>query len=131
MLALPLPPYSLLPICLLYFTRGVPPAILEFMSIQVQQTPNPNARKFVLADHRFAGSRNFDSVQSAAADPVAARLFALPGVYNVLMAQDFITVNKRPEVAWDELEAAVIAVLVETVDVSPLTSARTKPDSSG
>src|SRR5690606_30086494 len=89
---------------------------------QVQQTPNPNARKFALADHRFAESRNFGSAESAAVDPVAARLFALPGVYNVLMAQDFVTVNKRPEVAWEPLEAAVIAVLAETLDQHPLTS---------
>jgi hypothetical protein len=101
------------------------------MSIQVQQTPNPNARKFVLADHRFAGSRNFDSAESAAADPVAARLFALPGVYNVLMAQDFVTVNKRPEVAWDALEAAVIAVLAETLDSSLLSPTRNDPKPKG
>ncbi len=81
------------------------------MSIQVQQTPNPNARKFILPGHRFAQSRNFSSAESAAADPVARRLFGLEGVYNVLMAQDFVTVNKRPDVAWEALEAAVIALL--------------------
>ncbi|MCC6166445.1 MAG: NifU N-terminal domain-containing protein [Caldilineaceae bacterium] len=85
------------------------------MSIQVQQTPNPNARKFILPGHRFAQSRNFSSAESAAADPVARQLFGLEGVYNVLMAQDFVTVNKRPDVAWEALEAAVIAVLADSL----------------
>lgn len=89
------------------------------MSIQVQQTPNPNARKFVLPAHRFAQSCNFGSAESAAADPVAQRLFGLEGVYNVFMAQDFVTVNKRPDVAWEPLEAAVLAVLAVTLNREP------------
>lgn len=92
------------------------------MSIQVCRTPNPNAHKYVLAVHRFAAARNFASPESAASDPVAATLFTLPGVYNVFMAQDFVTVNKRPEVAWDTLDAAVIAVLADTLDRQPSTS---------
>jgi hypothetical protein len=89
------------------------------MSIQVQQTPNPNARKFVLPAHRFTQSRNFGSAEMAAADPLARRLFGLEGVYNVFMAQDFVTVNKRPDVAWEPLEAAVITVLTDTLNRQP------------
>jgi hypothetical protein len=81
------------------------------MSIRVQQTPNPNARKFVLPEKRFVESYNFASAAAAAANPLAAQLFALAGVYNVLLAQDFVTVNKRPEAAWEPLEAQVMDVL--------------------
>ena len=75
-------------------------------SIEVRQTPNPNARKFVLAGVRFEGSRNY-SLGDMVDDPLAARLLTLEGVYNVLLAQDFVTVNKVPDVEWPALQAAV------------------------
>jgi hypothetical protein len=90
------------------------------MSIQIRPTPNPNARKFVLSRVRFATSRNFTGGNftegnftggSTVDELLAAQLLALPGVYNVLLAQDFVTVNKTPETAWPPLEAAVVELL--------------------
>jgi hypothetical protein len=80
--------------------------------IQIQQTPNPNARKFVLPGIRFAGSRNY-SLSDEVDDVLAARLLRLEGVYNVFMAQDFVTVNKAPQMEWPPLQAAVESILVE------------------
>jgi hypothetical protein len=74
--------------------------------IEVRQTPNPNARKFVLAGVRFVGSRNF-SLGDEVDHPLAQRLLALDGVYNVLLAQDFVTVNKVPYAEWPPLQSAV------------------------
>lgn len=85
------------------------------MSIQIRPTPNPNARKFVLSRVRFTTSRNFTGGNftggSTVDEPLAAQLLTLPGVYNVLLAQDFVTVNKTPETAWPPLEAAVVELL--------------------
>jgi hypothetical protein len=95
------------------------------MSIQIRPTPNPNARKFVLSRVRFTTSRNFTRGNftegnftegnftggSTVDEPLAAQLLTLPGVYNVLLAQDFVTVNKTPETAWPPLEAAVVELL--------------------
>ncbi len=86
------------------------PAGANPYAIDVRPTPNPNARKFVLAGVRFAGSRNY-ALGSAVDDPLAARLLALEGVYNVLLAQDFVTVNKVPAVEWPALQAAVTTIL--------------------
>ncbi len=74
--------------------------------IEVRQTPNPNARKFVLAGVRFVGSHNF-SLGDEVDHPLAQQLLTLEGVYNVLLAQDFVTVNKLPHVEWPPLQAAV------------------------
>lgn len=79
-------------------------------SIEVRQTPNPNARKFVLAGVRFDGSHNYALGQTVD-HPLAAQLLALEGVYNVLLAQDFVTVNKMPDVEWPPLQAAVERLL--------------------
>ena len=83
------------------------------MSLVVQKTPNPNARKFVLPQTLFERPQNFSSIQSAAEYALAVRLLALEGVYNVFWAQDFVTVNKRPDVDWDALEAAVCVVICD------------------
>jgi hypothetical protein len=82
--------------------------------IDVRQTPNPNARKFVLHGVRFDGSRNY-SLGAVVDDPLAERLLKLEGVYNVLMVQDFVTVNKVPEVEWPALQAAIEKLLADFI----------------
>jgi hypothetical protein len=79
--------------------------------ILVQKTPNPNAIKFVLPGKRFAQPLNVSSATAATAHPLAQRLFALPGVYNVFMVQDFVTVNKRPEITWEALTPLILDIL--------------------
>jgi len=74
-------------------------------------TPNPNARKSVLPGVRFAQPRNVSTAADAAADALTARLFALEGVYNVFCAQDFVTINKRPDLPWEPVETAVLGIL--------------------
>ncbi len=81
------------------------------MEIHARPTPNPNALKFVIDGVRFAQPQNFASADAAAEHPLAARLFALEGVYNVFLAQDFVTVNKRPETPWQPLTEQVQALL--------------------
>lgn len=83
------------------------------MQVQVHQTPNPNARKYILPGRRFAAPLNAARAGEAAAHPLAQALFALDGVYNVFMAQDFVTVNKLPALDWEELEPEVLAVIVD------------------
>ena len=86
------------------------------MPIQVQPTPNPNARKFILPAVRFDRSQNYtidDLTGGRVDDPLAQRLLALAGVYNVLLARDFVTVNKVPQAEWPPLIAAVTAILDE------------------
>jgi hypothetical protein len=59
--------------------------------------------KFVLPARIFPKPLSFASAQEAAAHPLATAIFALGGVYNVFMVQDFVTVNKLPDVAWETL----------------------------
>lgn len=83
------------------------------MEIQVQQTPNPNARKFILPGTNFDKPLSFADATIAHTHPLASALFALGGIYNVFMVQNFVTVNKYPDVAWDELEGAVSRTIVQ------------------
>lgn len=79
--------------------------------------------KFVVQGHLFPRPLSFPSAAAAAAHPLAARLFALDGVYNVFMVQDFVTINKRPDLAWEPLIQEVTAILTEYL-VNPAQAGR-------
>lgn len=82
------------------------------MAVRFQQTPNPNAGKFV-ADRRVVEgkSKSFFNPTQAQTDPIASALFGVPGVASVFMVEDFVTVTKAPSAEWTELAPVVIATL--------------------
>ena len=79
--------------------------------ISVQQTPNPTALKYILPAKHFAKPLSFPSAEAATDHPLAAQLFALGAIYNVFMVQDFVTVNKLPDVPWTPLQVQVQKIL--------------------
>jgi len=87
------------------------------MPVHVQQTPNPNARKFVLPRKMFDRPLNISSAQEAAHHPLAQQLFALAPVYNVFMVQDFVTVNKYPDAPWDGLEEEIVRIVAAYFEI--------------
>lgn len=87
------------------------------MPVKIQQTPNPNARKFVLPAKYFAQPLSFAGADAAAAHPLAAQLFALGLVYNVFMVQDFITINKVPDADWALLEQRVSQLIANHFEI--------------
>jgi Scaffold protein Nfu/NifU N terminal len=66
--------------------------------------------KFTL-DVRVDGMLNARTEQEAASDPLAAAVLALPGVSAVFRTADFVTVTREPDVPWDDLVAAIEAVI--------------------
>jgi hypothetical protein len=75
-------------------------------------SPNPNALRFQL-DITLPGTINFSNPAEAAADPFAAKVFAVEGVTSLFGVNDFVTVNRRPGVEWDPIIAAVQAAAAE------------------
>jgi Fe-S cluster biogenesis protein NfuA len=70
----------------------------------IEDTPNPNAVKFVLKDRLTWGTaRSFNSVESAAADPLASKLFAISHVVNVYYTDKWITVTQDGAADWPAL----------------------------
>jgi Fe-S cluster biogenesis protein NfuA len=70
----------------------------------IEDTPNPNAVKFLLKDRLTWGTAcSFDSAESAAADPLAAKLFAIPHVVNVYYMDKWITVTQDGAADWPKL----------------------------
>lgn len=89
------------------------------IQITVEGTPNPNAAKFVL-DRDLPGeeSRSYFDAESAAADPLAERLFGVDGVRALLFVENFITVTKTKDLEWpgllEEIEEAIREGLAST-----------------
>ena len=77
---------------------------------EIEDTPNPNAVKFVLKDRLTWGTaRSFDNAAAASADTLAAELFAIPHVVNVYYMDKWITVTQDGEADWPELVRKVAA----------------------
>src|SRR5215210_2592642 len=70
----------------------------------IEETPNPNAVKFILKEAVTAGTtRSFHSAEEAADDPLAAPLFAVGDISSVFYMDKMITVEKEEEADWDDL----------------------------
>jgi Fe-S cluster biogenesis protein NfuA len=71
---------------------------------EIEATPNPNARKFILKEPLTWGvSRAFDNAQQAEEDALASQLFAIDHVTNVFYVDHWITVTQDGDADWPEL----------------------------
>ncbi len=84
------------------------------MFIQTETTPNPATLKFLPGQDVMAvGTADFPSVDSAASSPLARRIFAVGGVTGVFLGNDFVTVTKEAEIAWDHVKPAILGAIME------------------
>src|SRR3954462_3953184 len=84
----------------------------------IQETPNPNAVKFILKEPVTNGvARQFESVDKAQDDPLARALFGVGHVSSVFYMDKMIPVEKTDESDWDDLlpQLAVPIRAAETV----------------
>lgn len=70
----------------------------------IQETPNPNAVKFILREPvSYGTSHSFQSVEQAQTDGLAKSLFDVGEVVSVFYMDKMITVEKEDLVDWDDL----------------------------
>ena len=70
----------------------------------IQETPNPNAVKFILKEPVSHGtSHSFKTADMAIDDPLAKSLFEIGEVVSVFYMDKMITVEKTDEAEWDEI----------------------------
>ncbi len=70
----------------------------------IQETPNPNAVKFILKEPVSAGtSHQFPNAEAAQNDPMVKALFDLGEVVSVFYMDKMITVEKTDDAEWDEI----------------------------
>ena len=70
----------------------------------IQETPNPNAVKFLLKEPVSWGTSNqFANAADAETDPLAKSLFEVGQVVSVFYMDSMITIEKEDPADWDEL----------------------------
>src|SRR6185503_6359225 len=74
----------------------------------IQETPNPNAVKFILREPLTSGvARQFGTSDQAQGDELARSLFDIGDVASVFYMDNMITVEKADAADWDELLPAL------------------------
>lgn len=77
--------------------------------IYLESNPNPNSLKFVINEMLVPDGMSFDfpDEASAANAPLAKELFQYPFVDRVFYASNFVTVTKKGDVEWLEIQEMV------------------------
>jgi hypothetical protein len=88
------------------------PKVSVMASADPSPTPNPNAMKFTL-DVTLDEMVDVRSADAAAGNPLAERIFAIPGVVMLFGTADFLTVSREEGADWDAIVPAVVAVVAE------------------
>jgi len=74
------------------------------VTVSIQPTPNINALKFVLNRRLTEGkSQTFRSAADAADVAYARQLLQIPGVVQVFVLNDFVTVTRDPQATWEAI----------------------------
>lgn len=85
------------------------------ITVTVQETPNPAARRFVVDQPVQDATRGrfFTSVEQAADEPLAHRLLSAEGIDAVLLLPTSVTVTKANDASWDAVEQTAREVLAD------------------
>lgn len=76
--------------------------------VEIEDTPNPNAKKFILEEPLTAGiTCSFDNAEEAKGDVLAAALFDIAHITNVFYIDCWLTVTQDGGADWHELERKV------------------------
>ncbi len=89
--------------------------------VRTRETPNPDAKQFVLnAQILDRGNRSYASAKEASGDALGQALFGVPGVANVFIMENFVTVTKDGDSGWNLLLDRVWQTIEKNVSVYPV-----------
>ena len=84
-------------------------AVPKNIHIYLESNPNPNSLKFVVNEMLVPEGMSFDfpDAASASLSPLAQELFTYPFVERVFFASNFVTVTKKNDVEWLEVQNTI------------------------
>ena len=85
------------------------------LPFQIGPTPNPNSIRVGLSQPMFASAMTFKTAAEAAGNPIAGDLLGIPGVVQVFMLNNFISINKDPGADWATIEPRVAEILMQNL----------------
>ena len=81
------------------------------MFIQTEVTPNPNSLKF-LPGKKVSNSGSYEITQKEETKNLLLRnLLSINGVEGIFLGEDFISINKKETISWDEIKHIVISLI--------------------
>lgn len=84
----------------------------------IQETPNPNAVKFILKEPvSYGTSHSFKNADAAADDKFARSIFEVGDVVSVFYMDKMVTVEKTDDADWDEILPALAVPIREAESV--------------
>ena len=82
------------------------------VEVSISTTPNENAMKYTLNCNSIeSGHKTYANPAAAEESFVAKALFAIDGVSQVFLMADFISVTKKTEANWSNLEASILEAI--------------------
>jgi hypothetical protein len=86
----------------------------EPVKIVVESTPNPNSAKFVLNRTVVEqGSEFYETSQEGDKSLLAQKMFKVPGVKDLFLMKNFVSLSRDPGKKWEEIVPKVEEVLRE------------------
>ena len=81
------------------------------MFVQTEITPNPNSLKF-LPGKKVSNNGSFEITKKDNINNELVRnLLSVNGVEGIFLGEDFISVNKRDSISWEEIKHIVISLI--------------------
>ena len=81
------------------------------MFIQTETTPNPNSLKF-LPGKKVSNSGSYEiTSKSDFKNELVRNILSVNGVEGIFLGQDFISVNKKDQIKWNEIKHIVISLI--------------------
>ena len=81
------------------------------MFVQTEITPNPNSLKF-LPGKTVSNNGSYEITKKEDTNNELARnLLSINGVEGIFLGNDFISINKKENVSWDEIKHIVISLI--------------------
>ena len=86
------------------------------MFVQTQKTPNPNSLKFIpgklVSNNGSFEINNKDEVNN----DLVRNILSINGVASLFLGSDFISVNKKNDIDWEDIKHIVISLINEYYD---------------
>ena len=81
------------------------------MFVQTEVTPNPNSLKF-LPGKKVSNSGSFEVTKKEDTDSQLVRnLLSINGVEGVFLGADFLSINKKEDIIWEDIKHIVISLI--------------------
>ena len=83
------------------------------MFVQTQKTPNPNSLKF-LPGKKVSLNGPYEILnKNESSNELIRNILSINGVTGIFLAEDFLSVNKKDEINWDDLKHIIISFINE------------------